>query len=128
MSTNSNKFLTTMKEYFLNCANLEAYNIDSSKMTEVEIFHKLQEIFANEYSHEIRRKGTQTAFAEWLSGLPTVLIIAFENYKIIELAKQWGSLEDNSTEREENKILANYFNFMACKFFQVAGKVNKGKI
>jgi hypothetical protein len=38
------------------------------------------------------------------------------NYKIIELAKEWGALEENAKEKEEDRICENWFNFIANKF------------
>ena len=51
------------------------------------------------------------AIKEWLSGL--ALNIPFTNYEIIELAHACGSCRCGLTERQEEKIVANYFNFMA---------------
>ena len=62
----------------------------------------------------------------WIMGLPTCLNIDFENYKILELAKLWGSIPENATEKQEDKILANWWNFIAVKFFQLVRKYNKG--
>jgi hypothetical protein len=61
-----------------------------------------------------------------LQGLPSCLNIVFSNYDIIQLAKSWESLPENATEKQEDKILSNYFNFMAAKFFQLCSqnKVN----
>ena len=59
----------------------------------------------------IERVGKQKAMSEWLSGL--ALDIEYYNYKIILLAQTMGSLDIGSTHKEEQKIINNYFNFMA---------------
>lgn len=48
---------------------------------------------------------------QWLSGL--ALNIPFEYWEIIELAEACGSSRYEMTERQEEKIVDNYFNFMA---------------
>jgi hypothetical protein len=51
-------------------------------------------------------------------GLPSCLNVDYENYRIIELCKEWCVLPENATEAQEYKILSNWFNYMANKFFQ----------
>ena len=70
-----------------------------------------------------KNANMQKSFADWLSGLP--LDVDFENYRIIELAKEWGALPENSTERQEDKIIANWFRFIACRFLQLHARINK---
>jgi len=47
------------------------------------------------------------------------LHIAFNNHDILELAKDYGSISNNATEKEEQKILDNYWVFMANKLIQL---------
>ena len=51
------------------------------------------------------------AMSEWLSGL--ALNIEYYNYKIVKLAKNMGSLDTDSNYKAEQKIINNYFDFMA---------------
>ena len=67
--------------------------------------------FYSEYDFMISRVGKSKAMSEWLSGL--ALDIEYYNYKIIKLAKDMGSLDTDSTYKAEQKIIENYFNFMA---------------
>jgi hypothetical protein len=39
--------------------------------------------------------------------------------EILELAKEWGSLPADATERQEQAILDNWFNFAANKTAQL---------
>ena len=67
--------------------------------------------FNSEYGFMIDRVGKYKAMSEWLSGL--ALDIEYYNYKIIKLAKDMGSLNTDSNYKAEQKIINNYFNFMA---------------
>lgn len=82
----------------------------------------LYDIFVSEYGHMISRVGTQKAFSEWIQGLPSCFNIDFNNYDILKLAKKWGSLPANPTEKQEDKILANWWNFITSKTFQLFRK------
>jgi len=44
------------------------------------------------------------------------------NYKILELAKKWGSLPENPIEKQEDKILNNYWAFMAFQTLKLIEK------
>ena len=59
---------------------------------------------------------------QWLSGL--ALNIPFEYWEILELAEACGSSRYEMTDRQEEKIVDNYFNFMAN---QVALMINQHK-
>ena len=107
-------------EYILYC--IDSYDKDISKLSDKE---KLQELYSNfkaEKDWEIERIGEYQAFISWIQGLPTYFNIEFENYKILELAKKWGSIPQNATDKEEQKILNNYWNFIMVKTFQLFRK------
>ena len=69
--------------------------------------------FRSEYGHEIQRFGEQKARENWLQGI--AINIPFYNADIINLAKKSGTLRQDATEREEQKILDNYWRFMSNK-------------
>jgi len=50
------------------------------------------------------------------------IYLSNENYKIIEIAKKSGSLPKNATQNQEDRVLENYWNFMASKTFQLFNK------
>ena len=75
------------------------------------------------YSANLKKYGTyQNTFSNWLMGLPSVFSVDFENYRILEIAKDWGSLPNNATEKQEDKILNYWYFFIASKFFQLCRK------
>ena len=108
------------KQYIIDCIDPEAYEIKAK--TDAEKVRALNDAFNSEYGHEIKRKGPQTALAEYFMGLPTICTIDYEWYKIIELAKQWGSIPEDATEKQEDKICDNWFNFIANKTLQLVRK------
>lgn len=79
--------------------------------------------FINESAYDPRKHNQQDYFAGWLQGLPFHL--PFENHEILAIAKAWGSIPQDATERQEAKILNNWYRFMAAKFFQLKGKLEK---
>ncbi len=64
----------------------------------------------------------QERFRQWIMGLPSTFNIDFENYRIIEIAKEWGALSINATDRQGDKIISNWFNYIAAKTIQLMGK------
>ena len=69
--------------------------------------------FKKESNFNNQRESFQRAFSYWLSGLPSVIDLPFYNGEIIELAIKMGSLEENHTEQQAERIYNNYWNFMA---------------
>jgi hypothetical protein len=61
-------------------------------------------------------------FENWLMGLPSCFVVDFENYVILELAYKWGSLQPEDKEAKKEKIIANWFNFITAKTFQLFKK------
>lgn len=82
----------------------------------------LKRKFESEKKEEIKKFGKRQAFKSWLMGLPTYYDIPFENYKILNFAKKMGSLPENPTQKQEDKVLNNYWNFMTEKTFQTFRK------
>lgn len=83
------------------------------------------ECFNNEFwykENRIRYKNPVRGFSEWLMGLPSVIHIDYTYYDILRIAVEWGSLQEGATERQEDKIIDNWFNFIANKFFQLCRK------
>ena len=107
----------TAKQYIINNINLEDYDIEPVDLPDK--ISQLKKVFYSEYSWRVDQVGEHEALKDWLQGLPTVISIVFYNYDILQLAKLWGSLSDNPTERQEDKILENYWHFMAAKIGQL---------
>ena len=90
--------------------------------TTAERLQQVLEAFNSEYNYpgnKRRHPGLQNRFAEWLMGLPNALNVEYRNFAILELAKKWESIPQDATEKQEDRIIENWFNFAAAKFFQL---------
>ena len=80
-------------------------------LTDDEKINYLFDRFGNEYGFQIERMGENKAMAEWLSGL--AINIPYTYGEIIELAIEMGSIDENPSEALEDRVIENYFSFMA---------------
>jgi len=106
--------------YLLSCIDSSGYGMELN--TEKEKLQFIADTFKSEYGWQAERLGYTKAFNEWLQGLPSCYNVDFENYRIIELAKEWGSLPINATDKQEDKILDGWFAFITHKTFQLMKK------
>ena len=118
--------------YILDCIDSSGYGGTDGEALKLETDSQklrfLRETFESEYGWNIKRVGEFKALTEWLQGLPSVCTIAFYNHDIIRLAKEWGSLPENATEAQEDKILEGYFRFMAMRILGLWDKeINKSR-
>jgi len=114
---------TIVNAYILDAISSEGY--DKQLNTNAEKLQFLADCYKSEYSFpdNLRRYGShQICFQNWIMGLPSCFNIDFENYRIIEIAKEWNDLNEQSTERQTDKIIANWFNYIAAKTIQLMGK------
>jgi hypothetical protein len=121
--TRSPKFKAIVDNYILSAIDGEGYEKTFSNDTEKLQF--LADTFKSEYCYpeNLKRYGSyQETLRNWIMGLPSVFNIDFENYRILELSKEWGSLPANATEKQEDKLLENWFNFIAAKTLQLMNK------
>ena len=116
------EYRKVVDEYIVNCITSEDVVLLTQKDKVNHAYNRfIDEIW--DWHKAAKNANMQKSFAYWLSGLP--LDVDFENYRIIELAKEWGALPENSTERQEDKIIANWFRFIACRFLQLHARINK---
>ena len=131
---------TLITKYLLDAINYSEYTVSgidaSGNIVELPIVcnsdkDKVNFVMADfdrvaNYPNNIRNiPNRQHRFADWLMGLPSTFSVDYENYRIIEIAKVWGSIADTATDRECDKITANWFNFIAFKFLSLYTKLNK---
>jgi hypothetical protein len=91
------------------------YEIDTFNNNEIIDFIKSS--FYSTHQWSIDRYGRQKSLTDWLQGL--ALPIDFYYCDIIQLAKDWGSIPQNATQKQEDKICDNYWSFMANKLGQL---------
>ena len=117
-TTNSRVFNQRVNAYILAAIDSDGYELDKQPETDKEKLQFLADTFKREFMHDnsLRYYGTyQNCFANWIMGLPSCFYIAFENYRILEIAKEWGSLPKEATEKQEDKVLSNWFALIAFK-------------
>lgn len=114
----------TINQYILDCIDAEGYG--ETLTTNKEKCQFLYKTFKSEYGWMIERIGEQRAMKEWFHGLPSCFNLAFTNHDIIQLAKKWESIPQDATEKQEDKILENYWNLMAYKTITLIRKNMKG--
>lgn len=117
--TNSKAFIEKAEQYLLDCINYEG--------TVAEKLQHVRDRFESEYNYpenKLYYPNTQVRLAQWFMGLPSAINIDYENYRIIELAKEWGSLSFDATERQLLAVLDNWFNLMAFRLIRLSEKHN----
>jgi hypothetical protein len=109
--------------YILNSIDGDGYGVELT--TDKQKIDFVYDTFKSEYGYQIKYYGNneQRAFREYLAGLPSCINIEFRNYYILELAKIWGSIPSNATEKQEYKILSNWFDYISANFLQLRGKL-----
>ena len=98
---------------------IDGSNYDKTLTTDEEKLKFCLDTFRAEYGWAIKQYGEPRAFAKWLIGLPSAIYIDIENKRIIEIAHAWKSLPENATASLKDRIIENWFNFIAVKFFQL---------
>jgi len=131
MNTNSKEFKAQVRAYIMACIpDVQTIADEYEQMiedTDKARVNWVADTFNREYgdSYSLRRwPNRQERFSQWLMCLP-VMTVAYENWRIIELAKQWGALPADATEKQEDKIIANWLNFISFKFWQLHATLNK---
>ena len=102
----------TVKLYILNCASDQA---GTNEM--MQIIKYIDDRFNAEYHWLVPKVGKVNAMTNWLQGL--ALNIDFNNYEILKLAVKWQSIPADYSEKQADKILSNYWHFMANKVLQL---------
>ena len=123
LKTNSKKYLANMEKYLLSQINGTDYGTTTDTPTQKINF--VFDCFESEFECDYAKRRTpnqQERFAEWLSGLPSCISLPCYYYEIIELAKELQEV-DNYTEKETDRICANYFNFMSYHLHKLRDRI-----
>lgn len=109
-------------DYILNAIDASGYDVPEPK-TDQEKLQFLADTFVSEYGHQVKYYGShQNTLANWFAGLPSACNIEFRNHEIIRLAILWNSIPHNASEKQKDKIINNWFNYIAAKTIQLMGK------
>ena len=103
------KYKANYKRYILDRVNNDSDTLNTDEEKIEYIFNRFYSEYY--YGNIALRYGKYKAMTDWLSGL--ALNIPYMNYEIIELAEKMGSIDNNPTDKVINKVIENYFGFMA---------------
>ena len=110
------RYMTHYEKIIITNIDLDAYNIDSSNLSELEKINIIFELFKKEYIHNFnRRKDIKKEFASWLQGLPSLLTVPFYNSEILTDALLAGFNLPN--EDTEDVFLEMYWLNLSNAFF-----------
>lgn len=113
--------------YIISAIDSEGYELTKQPETEAEKLLFIAETFYNEkikhHKNWLKYYGSLAgAFSDWLAGLPSSFNIDFEYSKIIQLSKDWGSIPQEASEKQEGKVCENFFPFITAKTFKLMRK------
>lgn len=110
--------------YILDCIDPDGYGVVCR--TDKEKLNFLYSTFKKEYGDQLRYYGNneQTAFVNWLQGLPSCFNIDFTNYRILELLREWGVIPEGMETRKEEKYLSYWWNKIYMVFHAMLRRAN----
>ena len=121
LKTNSRKYQENFKKYILSVIDSE--DLPSETMTDKEKINFVMDRFTNEHDFEYNKRkipNTQERFGDWLQG--GALNIPMYYDEVLNLAKK---LLETDTLKNENRIINNYYSFMALQIIRLNEKLNK---
>jgi len=115
----SSEMNKAIKLEILNGIDAESAGYGESTETTAQKIDFLQRTFTAEFGWRVKQVGRHAAMIEYLQGLPSSVHIPFTDCGILELAVKTGGLTANATEKQEDKLIDNYWTFMAAKICQL---------
>ena len=109
MRLHHTKYKPRYEAYILD--HIEEDNDGNALETRQEKIRHLFSRFYSEKRYDIEREGKRQAMVNWLQGL--AISFACYNGEIIDLAIEMGSIDENPSDKLIDKVLENYFPFMA---------------
>lgn len=108
MKVHHTKYKPLYEEYILDTVTDENGNQLPNKAASVE---RLYQRIWKEKGWQIERDGIRVAIIDWLQGI--ALPIAVYNDDIIDLAIDFGSIDENPSDKLKERVVENYWSFMA---------------
>lgn len=111
------------------CADVEQYIVDSIDIDVETDEDKIRFLFENFNHKHTDNYQMRKALEEYLKGLPDYINLPSYDSEKIRMAINFGALPENATEKEKEKILNNYWPFMAKRIMVLFKKydLNKGE-
>ena len=113
----------TINQYIIDCIDTDPYGV--TKESEKGKLKFLYDTFCSEYwtfHKQYHKNNIHEAFKSWMMGLPSCFNVEFRNYDILQIAKKWGSIPVDATEKQEDKTIESWFGFITHKTFQLFTK------
>lgn len=114
------KNIQAWQELILNSINGAAYGQKLTSQSEKIMFFYFK--FQEDCANEIQDYGILTALMRYLQTPLTAIDLPHDCYEILDMARELGSLPENSTRIQEDKILAEYWGFVAFQIFELFKK------
>jgi len=121
LKTNSKKYQENFRRYII--LVIDSEDLPSETMTDKEKINFVMDRFSKEHDHEYNKRkipNNQKRFGDWLQC--GALNIPMYDDEVLNLAKK---LLETDTLKNEDKIIENYFNFMALQIMRLNEKLNK---
>ena len=116
MKLHHTKYKKNYKNFILDCLD------DVDGMNREQKIKHLSNRINSEYGHLLKREGRRKTISEWLSGL-AISSLPYNDWDILQLAKDMGSVDNELTERQEERIIENYWDFMAIMVLELEKEV-----
>ena len=116
------KYKKNYRAFILNLVDQDAQEDEIKLIDDKAKIRFLFDRFYSERSNDIKRNGKRQAMIDWLSGL--ALSLPCYNGEIIDLAIEMGSIDDNPSNQLIDRVLANYFEFMASIILDMEKEIN----
>lgn len=118
MKLHHSKYKVNYYNYLIDIINdNEQYNGVLSERLE-----QLHDHIGTAFSHTVQRVHFHQATTDFLQGLG--LPVEMWNSDIIQQAKDFGSCDDELTEKQEDNICNKYYEFMASRLIELFNKYN----
>ena len=80
--------------------------------------------FVEKVKFDKSKNSYQNLLKDFFQGVPSSINIDYLNDEILKIAVSWGSIPENATEKQKEKITQNWYNFLAIKTMQLFNKYN----
>ena len=114
LRTNTNKYRANVKKYILESIDDEWGNTDKEKLAELKA--EFERVANHPYNLQ-RHPNHQDRLADYLSGLP--INLDYTNYDILQRDKQLRQYNTDLTDKQADRLLANYWSFMAYQIMRI---------
>lgn len=123
MTTANKQVKAKINAYILNAIDGEGYErtpeTDQQKLLFLATTFKSEYCYKNNFTYY---KTVQEVLKQWIMGLPTCFNVAWNYSDILRDAKTFGNLPEQMTVAQEDKVITNWFNFIASHTLRLMNK------